>query len=106
MQGLAERHRSMRVLLSTCVLALALACASSPRITFDPEQDWSRHRTWDWLPGTARTIETPTDDLLQLDRELARLIESALAQRGFTRDRKNPDLRIGGLLNYYYREAA
>ena len=80
-------------------MSLCLACATPPEITFDEREDFSRYRTWDWLPGTPRTIDAPTPYVVGLDRDLARLVEQELERRGFVRVRRGADLRFGVVLN-------
>jgi hypothetical protein len=76
-------------------LSLGVACSTYPEISFDEREDFSRYRTWDWLPGTARTIDAPAANSVALDHELARFVERALERRGFERVRRRPDLRVG-----------
>ena len=91
------RGNALRI-LTVLSVAIGVACAS-PTISFDPREDWSRYRTWDWHPDAARTIDAPTPYIVGLDRDLARLIERAFEKRGLSRDRRTPDLRVGVLLN-------
>jgi len=85
---------ALRIAVALSV-SLGVACSTSPEISFDEREDFSRYRTWDWLPGAARTIDAPAADSVALDLELARLVERALDRRGFERVRRRPDLRVG-----------
>ena len=80
-------------------MSVCVACTTLLEISFDERADFSRYRTWDWLPGAARTIDAPTPYLVGLDRDLARLVERELERQGFERVRRGADLRIGVLLN-------
>jgi hypothetical protein len=86
-------------LAAAVATSLCIACATSLEVSRDEREDFSRHRTWDWLPGAARTIDAPPPYRVGLDRDLARLVERALGRRGFVRVRHGADLRIGALLN-------
>ena len=52
--------------------SLGVACATTVDVAFDERADFSRYRTWDWLPRAARTIEAPPSETLALDVQLAR----------------------------------
>ena len=80
-------------------LSLAVGCANVPEISFDARDDFSHYRTWDWLPGTARIIDAPTENLVGLDRDLARIVELELERQGLERVRGGADLRVGAVLN-------
>jgi len=75
-------------------LLIAVGCASSPTISFDPNGAWSRFRTWDWSPTATQTVGTPNPGFVELNREIARLVAHALAERGFARDSRAPDLLV------------
>ena len=79
-------------------LTLSVACAS-PDISVDERADLSRYRTWSWLPGKARFVEAHNAAAVPaLEGDLARLVERALALRGFERVEGEPDLRVGAML--------
>ena len=50
-------------------MSVCVACTTPVEISFDEREDFSRYRTWDWLPGAARTIDAPTPYLVGLDRD-------------------------------------
>jgi hypothetical protein len=79
--------------------ALGVACATTVDVAFDEREDFSRHRTWDWLPRAARAVDAPLGHAPALDARLARLVERALRARGFERSDERADL----LVSYYLR---
>jgi hypothetical protein len=89
------RGTAIAIVALLSVSLLGVACATSLEISVDESQDFSRYRTWDWLPGAARTIDAPTPHSGGLDRDLARLVERELERRGFERVRREADLRVG-----------
>ncbi len=80
------RPRSQRAAhLGAVLLAgLGVACVTSVRVAFDEEEDFSSYRTWNWRPDRARTVDAPLGDAPALDAALARFVESALRDQGFT----------------------
>jgi hypothetical protein len=78
---------------------LGVACATTVDVAFDEEEDFSRYRTWDWLPRAARAVDAPLGHTPALDARLARLIERALRARGFERSDGPADLFV----SYYLR---
>jgi hypothetical protein len=79
--------------------SLGVACATTVDVAFDERADFSRYRTWDWLPRAARTVEAPLSETRALDARLARLVERALRARGFERT----DGRADFFVSYYLR---
>jgi len=82
-----------RLVAAACV-ALIVACAAPVKIRLDEDRDFSRYRTWSWLPAS-RAVEAPDGES---DRVITRVIERELLGRGFAQVRRNADLRIGVLL--------
>jgi hypothetical protein len=72
--------------------------ATSPDISVDEREEFSRYATWDWAPRTDRAVDTSGSDGGGLDRELALLVERELERRGFERVHRRPDLRVGARL--------
>jgi hypothetical protein len=67
--------------LLALVLPCAAACATSREVWFDQREDFSRHRTWEWLPPPAQTVDAP-DRARELEARLIRLVARALDERG------------------------
>ena len=71
--------------LAAILLAgLGIACSTTVHVAFDEREDFSRYRTWNWQPDRARTVDAPLSDAPALDAALARFVESALRDQGFT----------------------
>jgi hypothetical protein len=68
-------------------------------VEFDEREDFSRYRTWDWLPRAARVVDAPLSHTPALDARLARLVERALRARGFERTHGPADFFV----SYYLR---
>jgi hypothetical protein len=79
--------------------SLGVACATTVDVAFDERADFSRYRSWDWLPRAARTVDAPVGEMRALDARLARLVERALRARGFERT----DGRADFFVSYYFR---
>jgi hypothetical protein len=73
---------------------LGLGCATTVDIAFDEREDFSRYRTWDWLPHGLPNVDAPESDARSLDAHLARLIERELLERGFERSADRPDFLV------------
>jgi hypothetical protein len=73
------------------LLLATVACVSPVTVEFDAEEDFSRHRTWAWLP---RPQAPPADDPA-LHALLNDLVERGLEARGFPRATEGrPDLFV------------
>ena len=81
------RGTSIRTLvipwLSIGFLSIAVACKSTPTISFDARGSWSSYHTWDWLPYSTPTTDAPNPYLIRLNRERARFVARELEERGF-----------------------
>jgi hypothetical protein len=73
---------------------LGAGCATSVEVSFDESQDFSRFRTWDWLPG-ARSVDALPGEERDLERLTASLVAAELREKGLVRSVSEPDLRIG-----------
>ncbi len=81
--------------LAVVLLAwLGLGCATNVDVAFDEREDFSDYRTWRWLSGAARSVETPRGDARALEARLAALVEGALQARGFERSSGSADLLV------------
>lgn len=85
-------------LLLALLAFLALACATPGDVTFDEGTDFSRYRTWDWLPESPRSVDAPSYDVTALDQRLAEAVEAHLEARGLVRTGVRPDFRVGAWL--------
>jgi hypothetical protein len=81
-------------LAAAILAALGAGCATSVDVAFDEREDFSRYRTWNWLPRAARAVDTPLGPTPALDARLARLVERALRARGFERRDGPADLFV------------
>jgi hypothetical protein len=77
------------------LVALLLAgCAPiSVSVDYDPQVDFSRYRTWGWLPDPAATGDARADDR-ELHRHIRAAIEAQLESQGFVAA-SNPQMRVG-----------
>ncbi len=81
-------------LVAVLLAGLGVACATTVHVAFDEREDFSTYRTWNWQSDRARTVDAPLGDAPALDAALARLIEGALRDRGFTRSRDRADFFV------------
>jgi hypothetical protein len=89
----------MRRLAILLGLLPVMACTPPLQIHLDERADFTRYRTWSWLPDAPRTIDAPVPHAIGLDRDLASQVERALGERGFVRVARGGDLRVGAALN-------
>jgi uncharacterized protein DUF4136 len=84
----------MPKLLTLLLCALLAACSSVHVATdHDPDADFSRLRTWAWLPRTA-----PQDPILEnslVTNRIRRAIEAELAAKGFRHGEGKSDFLVG-----------
>lgn len=74
--------------------SLGIACASPVKVELDERVDLSRYRAWDWLPGTATTVDAPQADARSLEARLLRSVERSLQGHGFERKRGRADFFV------------
>jgi len=94
----------MRWSVARLLPVLFVACSAAP--TVERSQLWGEYATWDWL-GDGLALLRSQDaeiDRRSVQAELGRAVEHELAQLGFTRDRRRPDLRIGLVLDVQSQE--
>lgn len=92
---------TVQLLASLAFLAcLGPACASPVDVTWDARVDFSRYRTWDWLPELSRSLDAEAPDLdpRALGPTLTRHVARELAAKGLSRDRLGADLLVGARL--------
>lgn len=86
----------MRTRASTLVAIASLcwgtACAAPVDVARSPGTDLSRFHSWSWDPAGLE-VEAGADSA-SLRAAVARVVERAMAARGFTRDDRAPDLRV------------
>jgi hypothetical protein len=72
--------------LSVLFLAAAcIACATRVGVEFDPQQDFSRYRTWAWLPPAQEAGEARRGDDPELETLVRSRVELELGARGYRR---------------------
>jgi hypothetical protein len=81
-------------LAAILVAALVAGCATSVDVSFDPEHDFSRYRTWAWLPG-ARSVQALPDEERPLDALTSRLVAAELRRLGLAHVDGGADLLVG-----------
>lgn len=86
--------RTGRHLAATLAAALALGCATSVDVYFDSSQDFSRYRTWDWLPG-ARSVDAIPSEERSLAALTSRVVAAELGRHGLVRVDGGADLLVG-----------
>ena len=72
------------------LVAAWLACATGAKVEFDAQEDFSRYRSWEWLPlgaeaGEARHLDDP-----ELGALVRGSIERELGARGYLRAEGDP----------------
>jgi len=81
-------------LAAAVVAVVAAGCTTSLDVAFDDGQDFSRYRTWDWLPA-GRSVEALPGEERALAALTSRLVEAQLGARGLARSRDGADLLVG-----------
>ena len=84
----------LAVSLSVTLTGLGVGCASTVRVAFDEREDFSRYRTWGWLPHGVPNVDAPHGDPHALDARVAKLIERELLASGLERAAGRPDLLV------------
>ena len=75
--------------LATLLLLLGVGCHGiSVDSSHDPDTDFTKLKTYDWLPPTPQAFTAVSDEVL------LRLIGAELEAKGFTRDTRQPDLLV------------
>lgn len=101
--------------LPLAVLAAVLTgfgCATPIDVRYDEREDFSRYRTWDWLPGQAIVVKAPFEDERALEALLARAVERELAPRRLSHAPGRGDVHVGAVFSavrdveYFYRHGA
>jgi len=81
-------------LAAILVAALAAGCATSMDVSFDPTQDFSRYRTWAWLPN-AQSVNALPDEEKTLATLTPRVVAEELRRRGLVHVDGDADLLVG-----------
>jgi hypothetical protein len=87
----------MRVGIHLVALALAwlcAACTTTVDVVVDEREDFSRYRSWDWLPRPAPSVDEPQSLPPALDARLAWLVERSLRARGLERTGDGADFFV------------
>ena len=87
---------------ATAVLLLGAGCATDVDVSFDSEQDFSKYRTWDWLPR-GRSVSALPGEEAQLDALTAKLVARELGIRGLEQASHAPDLLVAYQLHVVRR---
>jgi hypothetical protein len=78
---------------ATAVLLLGAGCATGVDVSFDTEQDFSRYRTWDWLPR-GRSVDALPGEEVRLSALTTKLVARELGVRGLEQASHAPDLLV------------
>jgi hypothetical protein len=73
---------------------LGVGCSTTVEVDFAQREEFSRYRTWSWLPLSRSYVDAPHADEAALDAQLARLIEQALLESGLERGGDDADLFV------------
>jgi hypothetical protein len=92
--------------ISVALGVLVAACASPVRVEFDEAADFSRYRTWSWLPYEAPNVRAAAGDPEILYARLAEVVEAELAARGLVRVDGTPDVYLAYRLLVQRKEVA
>jgi hypothetical protein len=82
----------------TVILVVALGGCTTMEIStdYDPSADFSRLRTYDWLPGPQGSADDPRIDHSLLDGRIRSAVERQLAAQGYEKQTSGgPDFWIG-----------
>ncbi len=66
------------------------ACATPAAVEFDPQQDFSRYRTWAWLPLAQEAREARRVDDRELDALVRSCLDRELGARGYRQAEGQP----------------
>jgi hypothetical protein len=72
------------------LLAACLACATGATVEFDPQEDFSGYRSWEWLPRAAETGKGRQPGDPELEALIRGSIERELDARGYLRATADP----------------
>jgi len=82
--GSAARRRVAGLALAAAAAALAGCATFTAHSDFDPEADFTRLRTYAWVPRTLTDVpRDPRVDNALLDGRVRRAVDATLAQKGF-----------------------
>lgn len=103
---MTPRSRSLP-LLALALLALALLALSASCVPmtvqhdYDPDVDFSRYRTFTWMP-VPENAETARTNLSGpfLEKRIKKSVVEALAEKGVSRTDDGPDFLVAYYLNY------
>ncbi len=87
--------KALRILSALMVLVQLAACSTlSVQSDYDPDYDFSRLKTWSWVPNAQPSQDVRiNNDLMR--RRIERAIEQVLAARGYRRiDKGTPDFQV------------
>lgn len=81
------------------VIALLAALPGCSGLTiqsdFDPTADFSKYRTWDWMPGTEAVVsKDPVRDNAILRGRIQTAVANVLIDRGYKLDMDDPDFYV------------
>ena len=84
---------------ATSLLALLFAACSSYDIhhDYDVEADFSRYRTWGWMPAApeaAQDVDAARASNSLVDRRIRAAVDAALTAKGLTADETAPDVLV------------
>lgn len=80
--------------IAASLLATLLACASPVEVVVDGHDDFSHHRTWDWLPDSRPNVQPRDVHSLMHDWRVAKRVEQDLHEKGFERSSQSPDFFV------------
>ena len=87
--------------LSIIVMGLVLAvagCSSTPvKLDYDPEADFNRYATYDWLdnrPGIPPDVKTEMNQYPAVDEPLRKAVSAELAAKGLAEDQVDPNILV------------
>lgn len=85
----------MRTTALVTILLLA-ACATGPQVesTARPDTDFSKFRTYDWIPKEYERVPDAFAQNVRADRRIRAAIDEHLARKGLTKTDENPDLYV------------
>lgn len=100
--GKAVNTVSVLVIVSG-LMAASLVRAEDQKFDFDSETDFSRFKTYSWMPDMQVVPPYPEVDRSQVETALKEVVEDTLAARGMTRiDSGTPDVYVKFTAMLYY----
>jgi len=91
--------RASRGAALTCLVVLTLGCSGGVKVDqdFEPDTDYSVHKTWDWNADSATealVAASQRPSVKEYDQYFKSIVAEQMTEKGYTRVETNPDVLI------------